>query len=405
MSKILILADSPTVNTGFAHIARNITRELLKDNHKIDFVGINEEGKYHETRDWENLNITNAAQFKDILGRDTALQYIMDRDYDYFFVIHDIPTILENLSPQPNSSLLNLFLKLKEQKNKKTKFIYYFPIDVEFETNQNFAQSLNLLKNIDYLIPYTNFAKNQLKKLNIECEKPIYHGLYPNEWQSISRQRKKELRTLILGENHKERELILFNGRNQWRKDIPTLIEAFAMYKKVNINAFLYLNTKLVDQGGDIRRYLEFYNLIEKEDYITRGMLNERYGVSQNFMNELYRISDIVVNPARGEGFGFSYLEAQYCEVPVIAGDVSVESELLPNEYLIKAEHKNLIGFGADVLPFKRLFLNAEDIKDKLVEINQMDKDNKLKLIKERKQWADNLVMDNIGKEFRKYFK
>jgi glycosyltransferase involved in cell wall biosynthesis len=53
------------------------------------------------------------------------------------------------------------------------------------------------------------------------------------------------------------------------------------------------------------------------------GMLDE------NYMANIYRASDVLLNPAKSEGFGIPLLEAQLCGCPVIATDYSTTDELV----------------------------------------------------------------------------
>lgn len=400
--KILFLSDSPTINTGFGHIARNIIRELLKDGHEITNIGINEEGKWHETRTWENLKITNALQYRDMFGRDTALQILAEQEFDHLFIIHDLETVL--MPAFRGYSFAKLFQEYKQKYKNKVSSTLYFPIDYHIQSDQEYLKRYKELETFDNLIPYTQFAQEQILNVGVFTKNPIYHGLYAPEWNNVSRQRRKEVRKAIMGKDKtKTHKLILINGRNQWRKDIPTGIEAFAKIQKQNHNVFLYLNTQLQDQGGDLNRYLNMWGLKEGEDFQVRSAISERYGVSQSNINELYRVSDIVLNPAMGEGFGFSYLEAQWCGIPVFGGDVSVESELLPPEYLIPSNGEVYVPGGFDSTPYKRKTVLADDIVSTIITWFNKDQKEQQKIIQERQEFVKKeMNMEIIGNKFRK---
>lgn len=403
MSKILFLADSPTVNTGFAHIGRNIARELLKNGHEIMYVGINEEGKWHESREWENLKITRAYQARDVLGRDVTLDLLNKEKYDYLFIIHDIFTL--TYPALQGYSFLDLFLRLKQLKNLKTKLVFYAPVDFEFYGSQEYLESLKILNAIDVLIPYTHFAKEQLGNIGVNTVEPIYHGLYEAEWKPVSRQQKRVWRQNLVGDDrYKTTTIITVNGRNQWRKDFPVAIDAFAQYRKHNPNSFLYLNTSAMDIGGDLRMYTTIHGLKENVDFKFREA-GERYGDPLQQIITMYQGSDMILNTARGEGFGLCYLEAQWLGVPVLAGDVSVESELLPQEYLVKPQDKSYVPSGQDASCMPRYTIDPEEMSKAIITYFDRPEEERKRIQQERQVWARELTMEKIGEEFNKYFK
>jgi len=61
-------------------------------------------------------------------------------------------------------------------------------------------------------------------------------------------------------------------------------------------------------------------------------------------MRWVYNASDVLLNPAKSEGFGLPILEAQMCGCPIIATDFSTTDELLFAGWKIKQQPVWTIG-------------------------------------------------------------
>jgi glycosyltransferase involved in cell wall biosynthesis len=113
------------------------------------------------------------------------------------------------------------------------------------------------------------------------------------------------------------------------RKGFPEALQAFAEFRKTRPDALLYLHTephgyvsgtKLLDiaesvgLGGDCVKTCDPYNYL--------------LSYPQSHMAHVYSAMDVLLNPARGEGFGIPIVEAQACGTPVIVTDWTAMSEL-----------------------------------------------------------------------------
>jgi glycosyltransferase involved in cell wall biosynthesis len=120
------------------------------------------------------------------------------------------------------------------------------------------------------------------------------------------------------------------------RKSFPAALDAFAMFQQVHEEAKLYLHTEMVPkkEGVEIVPLIETLKIPEraliKPDF--EGML---VGIPDEEMAKIYRASDVLLNPAMGEGFGLPIVEAQACGTPVITQNVTSMTELTFNGRLI----------------------------------------------------------------------
>lgn len=107
-------------------------------------------------------------------------------------------------------------------------------------------------------------------------------------------------------EPRKSHELVLDAFENLWSKDLDYL---FVIVGKQG-----WMVENLVDR---IRDHPEFDRRLIWLD-----------GVSDEFLDELYRASDYLIAASRGEGFGLPLIEAAQRETPVIARDIPVFREV-----------------------------------------------------------------------------
>jgi len=103
------------------------------------------------------------------------------------------------------------------------------------------------------------------------------------------------------------------------------------------------------------------------------GMLGEQY------MRDVYRASDVLLNPAKSEGFGLPLVEAQMCGCPVIATDFSTTDELLSAGWKVGGHRSWYLGADA-----WRMEVDPDQIADALEDAYK-EKDNEALRKKARK--------------------
>jgi glycosyltransferase involved in cell wall biosynthesis len=116
---------------------------------------------------------------------------------------------------------------------------------------------------------------------------------------------------------------ILYVGRCDPIKDIPTLIEA---YKKVKTNLVL----KIIGKSNNPKYY----------DYLKSiAPFNTEFieGISYSELPKIYQESQLLVNPSRTGSIDKSNLEGCACQVPIITCCLSLQTDLdFPKECLFK---------------------------------------------------------------------
>jgi len=126
---------------------------------------------------------------------------------------------------------------------------------------------------------------------------------------------------------------ILFVGTLQPRKNLPTLLQAYAQFKRQSNTGH-----KLVLGGAAGWFYEPVHAAVEElgleADVIFAGFIPD---------DELplwYNAADVFVYPSLYEGFGLPPLEAMACGTPVIASDASSLPEVVGDAALLVDPHK-----------------------------------------------------------------
>jgi glycosyltransferase involved in cell wall biosynthesis len=125
--------------------------------------------------------------------------------------------------------------------------------------------------------------------------------------------------------------MIAANKGRPSRKAFSETFQAFGRFAQTHDNAFLYLHTHLdagYANGENIGGLLESCGIPQ-----DRVRIADQYSVmfspyTPESMASLYSALDVLVNPAKGEGFGIPILEAQACGVPVIVTDFTAMREV-----------------------------------------------------------------------------
>lgn len=166
--------------------------------------------------------------------------------------------------------------------------------------------------------------------------------------------------------------MVAANKSGDDRKGFAEALQGFAKFAEKRPNSVLYLHT---DWGGPVkvghiaRRLGIERNVIQPDQYaLINGMLTEHY------MANVYRASDVLLNPCKAEGFGLPIVEAQMCGCPVAATDFATTDELLFAGWRLSGQKDWYI--GADSW---RLRVHVDSIVEALEEAYQNRDNDKLR--------------------------
>ena len=350
---VTVLADSPTVTTGFGHVCKEILNVLHETGYyKFEIVGINHDGSPHDLpyKIYPAFNgLMPDPAYRDVYGKQRFLDLLGEGRTDIAYIIQDT-FVIEHQNFGKRIAETNQALPA----DKKFAFIFYFPIDST--PKQSWLDNSVMLSH--HPVAYTKYAfeevlkvytvdedtmldeaQQQMNKEKLDmlksCMNIIYHGVNTNNFYPKEQEEKDSLREQFWAEK-KDKFVFINVNRNQPRKDIFRTMVAF---KKLldkrraegKDDVYLYLHCNINDSGLNILDMAKQISLVEGEEFAfpRPDMFNTSQGFPVSVVNDLYNASDALITTTLGEGWGLSLSEAMATKIPVIAPDHTSITEIL----------------------------------------------------------------------------
>lgn len=433
--RILVVADSPTVSTGFAQVSRNVLKNLYDSGlYEIDMVGINYDGgwsredfdnKYYYI---DNLIPAMSPQGGDLYGRQLTLDClagvhsVLKPPYDILFTIQDhfilgVNSSKSNMSFSNSVKALQKNTMLSKYFDNSFTWIGYFPVDGDLK-EQWVTKSIGLA---DFPVAYCEYGKNQILKfdnddLNLKDRlSVIRHGTNTDDFYPLSAEERIELRKKYFYKFIKDDTFIITNvNRNQPRKDLVRTLMVFKKFKERVPNSLLYLHCRVDDNGGNLHDYAKFVGL-EDGDFLYPKNFNERVGVPINVVNEIYNASDVLITTTLGEGWGLSITEAMSTKLPVVAPNITSIPEILntvdgfnPNTsrgitFKSGATESEKLSLGVNDNEVIRPISNVDDAVEKLLWVYN-NREKTKEIVERAYTWATELTWESEGKKWLEVF-
>ncbi len=189
------------------------------------------------------------------------------------------------------------------------------------------------------LVTYSQFGQQATRDAGYESTL-IPHGVDCGTYRPCDEADKRAFRRKLFGEWPEDAFIVLMVAANKGypcRKSFPEALEAFAVFHQTCPEARMYLHSHPTPEFGGP-------NLIDMARHFGVGdqvrVLNPTMNLAGDYhdelMREIYCSADVLLNPAMGEGFGLTPLEAQACGTPVIVTDFSAMAELVGAGWRLK---------------------------------------------------------------------
>jgi len=179
------------------------------------------------------------------------------------------------------------------------------------------------------IIAVSKYTKDDVvKTYKIPAEKIaiVYNGYDHNDYKIIP-----GAKAVVKDKLNIDYPYILYVGRLELKKNIVRLVEAFAQFKKRNVNdkhKLVLVGTPGIDSGLDEAKTIIKQNNLEKDVVLTGWLADEMLPV-------LYNAADLFIFPSLFEGFGIPVIEAMACGCPVICSNTTSLPEVAGDAALL----------------------------------------------------------------------
>lgn len=343
--KLLFHGDSPTVNTGFGIVSKNLLAQFHAKGYDITVLGINHYGQPYDQNEFPYfIYPCDKGSVEATFGYDKLWYLEKELKPDIVFFLND-PWIIDKA------------IKFKRTESPFLKTIAYYPID-SGPLKPHWAQTLAKL---DAQVCYSDFAK---KIVSDALDSPptnihqVYHGVNRKVFFPINQQIARANLGLPT-----DAFIVGMVARNQYRKRFDILVKAFAEFAKGKDNVKLYLHTALHDIGFDIKDLTEQFNLDNKL-ILTEDMTAAK-GVPEDFLNQIYNTFDVNCLISLGDGFGLPVAESMATGCAQLVSDHSCLKELVDGHGGLTVKNSTWLMNTAGLNTWGGLS-DVDDLRDKL---------------------------------------
>ena len=313
--RILWAGDSPTVNTGFGVVSKNVLKQLHDRGHQITVIGVNHHGEPYNREEfpYDIHPCGDGGGMDSVFGMDRLWRILPQAQPDVLFLFND-PWIIESYLNHRPDNISAPYLKT----------IGYYPIDAG-PIRPTTAKKLT--EELDAQICYSHFAERIITEANggkrPENLHQIYHGVDTKVYHPLNQQAARNELGIPL-----DAWVVGMVARNQYRKRFDILISAFAKFAKGKKNVKLYLHTVPKDVGYDITDLMTQFN-VGGNIILTAEMDSPAKGVPEGMLNIIYNTFDVNALISLGDGFGLPVAESMAVGCPQIVSDHSCLKELV----------------------------------------------------------------------------
>lgn len=323
------MSDSPMFPTGYGQVTRNLLNRFKKANIDTHCFGMQLGGMtlhwgkvgniyldfpvYHSIHNNENWGSKGSLVYWNNLIKPDIQAFLCDS----FMIGHLFSNKFEE-----KDKMVKKFCEADKLKGKK---LFYFPLD----SHEVYEAAKPVIKGMDILVAMSKHGRRTLKKDMGLDSHYIPHGFDPLVYRPLP----DSIINPIRKQNKWEDKFVVgCVSRNQGRKMLPFLIDAFKEFSEGKPDAILFFHCFPNEQGAgghNLAQYAKKLGINKK--VIFSGTPSPYIGVPESQINIIYNAMDMHVLPTSGEGFGLPLIESMACGVPNIMSDCTTARELIRN--------------------------------------------------------------------------
>ncbi len=314
--KVVVHSNAPWAGTGYGSQCQDLVRGLNANGH--DAVVSAFYGLSGSILNWEGTTIYPAGY--DLYGNDVILAHAQN---------HFGGDLLGGLI----ITLVDVWV-LNAANMTRANVACWTPIDHEPAP----PRVLDFLRAYGgFTLAMSRFGENELRNQGIEDVYYVPHGVDTETFSPAPMDAARD--ALGIPQDAFVISMVAANKGFPPRKGFPEALQAYARFAAEHEDAFLYLHT---DCNGTV----EGVNL--SQIMATLGIDGSRVkftdpyhylcGMPSAHVVNVYSASDVVLNPAYGEGFGIPVVEAQACGAPVITTNWTAMPELTGAGWIVEGQ-------------------------------------------------------------------
>jgi glycosyltransferase involved in cell wall biosynthesis len=314
---VLWISDSPGTPSGFGMVTRYVCAGLAARGHRVSIIG----WQTREPGQFEGCSVLPVGA--DPMGSDAIFPFLVRHRPDVVVALADVWWLPFFAAPH-----LRRQLELTG-----TPWLLYFPIDGDTGESGSGglpASWVALLREVDQPVAMSRYGQQVARDCGIDCDY-IPHGVDLDLFRPPADRAAAKAAVGAAG-----RFVVLSDSRNQPRKMLPRLLDAFAHFAAGRSDTLLHLHTDPQDPIAsspyyryDVRADVAALGLAEQVRFTPGFGMRRGGGLSRQELARYYQAADVHLLASSGEGFGLPTLQAAAAGAVPLACDYSASRELV----------------------------------------------------------------------------
>lgn len=314
--KLLVLGDTPTGETGFARVLKNLLKRWHKaQNPKgpfdfVDYWAIGYAGDPCLAQRLYNLYPAGGYEWMQEKNLSRFITRVKNGGYSHIFLLQDHFQLSQDFA----SALMDV------AQVAGTHVTFYTPVDAPVE-----PQWVGMVKAADLAVTYTEYARKELIKAGVKREIAIVpHGTDFDVYKPLPAEAHDKNREQIFGDWVTPDDTVMVNvSTNQRRKG---LYSTFQVQRQMLDDGF---PTKLLmHMPMEAPQEMTHLDLVAKQFGLKRGIHYKDTGdhftgkkrrLTEAELNCIYNASDVLISTSLGEGWCLPVTEGLAAGVPLLA--------------------------------------------------------------------------------------